>query len=528
MMYEREPIMSMNAVVGRIIRPIFFLFLTFILIGCGETPDDVTGRDNILRFDVAAPFTTLNPADVQVSGSSVIFPLLYSYLFVPDENGVLQPDLARTWVYDPDTLTWTISLRTDAKFHNGMPVTSKDVKYSLRTVLRDIRPSLFEAVDAILRVSDRTLELKLKWDDPDFCQKIWDMEILCPLEKREAGSEIPVGSGPFRFSSRDGDRKVVLLANPSYYGGRPSLDGIIYYYEPDKEKTWARLLAGKTDIAQEISPKNYDIIRNYEDKFYFDHYILKFYSILLYNTRIPLFSSAGVRRALTRAVDRRYIVEHLLHGYGRVAAGPMGVDSPFHNPRVTPLPYDPQKSLALLEAEGWALDETGRWLLKNGKRFEFTLLLPEEYQVEKAVAGYIKLSFAEIGIRMRIRAVRLKDIYSNYKHSQAILTELPAIYKNSEHFIELWSLDANPDSIAGYFSDIEVADLIFRNFKKKTSIRLKKNLIEFDAIFAELQPGTFLFHKTAFDIMSRRFVLPFPFSLNHEGIFRLQHCSLAK
>jgi ABC-type transport system substrate-binding protein len=101
-------------------------------------------NENILRFDVPAPLTPLNPTDIHATGSTIIYPLLYSYLCVPDENGQLQPDLADSWTYDPEILAWTIRLRTDAFYHNGQPVTLKDVKYSVLTYISHHQKILFE------------------------------------------------------------------------------------------------------------------------------------------------------------------------------------------------------------------------------------------------------------------------------------------------------------------------------------------------------------------------------------------------
>ena len=103
-----------------------------------------------------------------------------------------------------------------------------------------------------------------------------------------------------------------------------------------------RLLAGETDIAQEISPKNYEMIQQYKTGFILIN-TLYYYTILLYNTYDPLFSDPKVRWPCTHAIDREYIVDDILKGYGKVANGPMGVDSPYHNPEVKPVPFDPKR-----------------------------------------------------------------------------------------------------------------------------------------------------------------------------------------
>lgn len=512
------------------------LVLVMAMSACrkGEPVPESSGRprDNILRFDVAAPFVSLNPAEVDVSGSTMIFPLLYSYLFVPDEQGRLQPDLATSWTYDEPTHTWTIDLRSDAFFHDQQPVTAKDIRYSLSVMINKIRPALMETIESFSIKSDHSVCVHLSKDDPAFIQKIWDLEIMPETtQKDDSKTDHPVGSGPFVFTSREGEQKVVLSANEHYYNGRPALDGVIYYFQPDQEKTWTRLLAGTTDVAREISSKNYEITRQYQDQFYFHHHTLGYYSILLYNTRDPLFAEALVRRALTQAIDRQYIVDKILSGHGRITAGPMGVDSPFHDSGLEPLAYDPQTALQELRTAGWVTDTQGRFLEKEGRLFAFTLLVPEETQVEKTVARFIQLCFNDIGIQMDICARPYKEIVARYSGDndfQAVLTEFPGAYRQPETIIKGWFPDEQGKTMAGNFHHPEVIRLLYQAMQAEDPQAVKKYLFQAEALLAELQPGSFLFQKTAFDLMSRRFSLVCPFALSIEGLYWLRLAALTQ
>jgi len=184
---------------------LLLVFLASLIVSCEKSESRSNKKqrqnENVLRYDVSAPLTSLNPTDVGGSGSNMVFPLLYSYLFVPNGNGELEPDLALKWTYDPKSFTWTIHLRKDARFHDKEPVTSKDVKYSFEAGLKEIRPSLFSLIDRISLLSDTVIEIRLKKDDPGFLQKMWDMEIV---PKRSEDSidfyNHPIGSGPFKFT----------------------------------------------------------------------------------------------------------------------------------------------------------------------------------------------------------------------------------------------------------------------------------------------------------------------------------------
>jgi peptide/nickel transport system substrate-binding protein len=385
-------------------------------------------------------------------------------------------------------------------------------------------------IDRISLLSDTVLCIHLKKEDSLILQKIWDFEIFPHPNAGEIDYyNHPIGSGPFKYKYRKNNKMVILEANDGYYNGRPILDKIVFNYQADREKAWTRLLSEKTDIAQEISPKNYKMLKQYQDRFYFDEYTLRYYTILLYNTYDPLFSDPKVRRALSLAIDREYIVENILNGFGRVANGPMGVDSPFHNPEVKPVPFDPQKALALLKEAGWCYDTKTRCLYKDEKPFEFNILVFNESQIEKKVARYIQLCLNELGIRVKLQTLYFEDLKKKYfgnTEFQAVLTELDGAYRNPELIKMLWSTDINSKATAGCFKHPKVNHLLKKAFDQSDPEKRKKVFYEIDALITSLQPGTFLFQKTAIDVMSKRLRILHPFSLSYKGIFQLKHASL--
>ncbi|MDY6950139.1 MAG: ABC transporter substrate-binding protein [Thermodesulfobacteriota bacterium] len=510
------------------------IFLAAFISSCEKTgfltASERPRNENILHYDVNFPFTSLNPTEVYSSGSIMIFPLLYDYLFVPNAQGELEPVLARKWSYDGKNFTWTISLREKARFHDKAPVTSADVKYSLNEVLKQTYPALHGLIDHISLLSPEAISIRLKKNDSRFLAKIWKMDIV----PRPGGGETdnynhPVGSGPFRFEYRKGEKEVGLVANEDYFKGRPALGRIVFHFQPVKEKTWTRLLSGKTDVAHEISSKNYEIIRQYERRFYVDLYTLRWCSLILYNTTDPLFFDIRVRQALTHAIDRQYIVEKIVRGFGVVGVGPMGVNSPFHNPEVKPLPYDPKKGLKLLEAAGWSYDKTGRQLVKDGKPFAFTILVFEESQIEKKIARYIRLCLNDLGIKANLLLLPGDEFTRRFVRNndfQAVLTEMKGAYGTPETLKQQWCSDGVNVAEAGCFQDPEVTRLITKAIDEEDPDRQVRLLYKADERMASLQPGTFLFHKTAIDVMSKRFKVPLPFSLTMEGVHRLRYASL--
>lgn len=522
----------------QIARTISLTFLSFYVLGvfasCDSTQTatgDSPPKERILRYDVNAPFTSLNPANVRFSGSTHIFPLIYSYLFIPDIKGELSPDLAVNWTYEADEWRWTIHLRDNALFHDNNPVTAYDVKYSINQFFRHRDQNPYASIEKITVKSDIVLELYLNKEDPFILNKLWRIEIVPrPTDKISDDQPIPVGSGPFKFLHRHGHQMVTLKTNSRYYCKPPALDRVVFYYQPDREKAWTRLLSDQTDIIQEISPNNYRILKQHKDRFHIDTYPLHFFTILLYNTYDQLFTDPKVRKALAMGIDRNYIVDHILNGQGRIAAGPMGPDSQFHNPGVTPVPFDPMGAIKLLNQAGWYPDNAGR-LRKDGKPFKFTLSIFKEGQIERKVARFIQLNLNNLGIEVNINLLKYQDIKASYFQNtnfQAVLTELSGIHKELDILYRFWSPGEHGPSYAGCFNNDAVNYLIAKSLSTKNLNQRKALLQELDGLIASLQPGTFLFHKSATDVMSRRLSLPFPFQLTNEGIFRLQYASINK
>ncbi len=495
-----------------------------------NAPDTEIKIGNTLRYDVNAQLGTLEPLGDITGGATHIFPLLYSYLFVPDAEGNLKSDLATEWRYNRDDLTWTFRLNPDARFHNGEVVTSADVKYSLGQFFTKYPRDLSDTIDRIEPVSDTVIRIRLKKHTPDLPIKIWDYEVF-PKPGKEKMDWIngPIGSGPFRFHARKGHKEVTLEANPSYHGGRPAIDRVVFYYGPEKETSWTRLLRGETDIIREIVPWNYEIMGNIADKFHFDRYPLRAYSILLYNTKASLFADDRVRWALTHAIDREYMVTHILGGFGEVANGSMGVGSPFHNPEVVPLPYDPEKSLALFHEAGWSRNTPDGLLTRNGRSFEFTIDHVAGNMLERRVANYIKLNLAEVGIKTHLNPVT-HEVLMKMLHQgdayQAVLIELQGVYRMPEKIGGIWVNAPEKETGGQAFNHPEVSVLGEKVLSQSDPEQQKVLLHRLDALICDLQPGSFLFHKTAIDVMSRRITPIQPFSLTYEGIYRLQYATI--
>ncbi|MDA8402753.1 MAG: ABC transporter substrate-binding protein [Desulfobacteraceae bacterium] len=526
----------MKASPQRIFVFIWLMALAALLPSCSASEDSHANSangapGNVLRIDVNDGFGSFNPTCAECSGSTYVFPYMYSFLCVPNPQGDLEPDLAAGWDYDPKTFTWRIRLRPDARFHNGVPVNADDAAYSFRSFAENSRKIFGPKIRKITATGKYVLEIQLKQDDPFFLNSLWDVEIV-PDPGRHANRDqnsSPVGSGPFKFDRRTDDGRVVLSANEHYYKGRPAIDRVVFYYIPEREDSWSRLIKGETDIAGNLTVKDYQITEQYADRFYFAKSYWNYYSILLYNTHHPLFENPMVRRALTHAIDRDYMAQNMLKGMAEKVAGPMGNRTACCNPDLKPLAYDPALALEYLGKAGWSLDQHTHCLMKNAQAFEFELLFIEGSETDLKIARFIKLCLNEVGIRVHLKALPLDVFHNRYLRNtdfDAVLTGLTASDRRPEEVLGLWVTSDAGISQAGGFDSPEAARLATLALSAKDPETRKTLFQRFDQLIADLQPGSFLFQKIYIDAMSKRFALNYPFYIDYEGFYRLQYARL--
>jgi peptide/nickel transport system substrate-binding protein len=534
--FKKELWFTVQTSLQRILHFVWVSALAVLLSACSLSEDPhnqpaAAPSENVLRFDVDYNFGPFCPHTVECSGSRYVFPFIYSFLFVPNPDGGLEPDLAADWAYDQKTFTWRIELRKDARFHNGVPVTAADAVYSILTLTKNLQKGLAQKIRNVKAVDGYVLEIQLEQDDPSFLTSIWDVEIIPDLGRHANLNldDFPVGSGPFKFAERKDDGRVILTVNENYYNGRPAIDQVLFYYIPQRENSWVRLINGETDIVGNLTVKDYEIIDQYADRFYFAKAYYHYYSILLYNTHRPFFENPMVRRALTHAIDRDHIAKNILNGLAEVVAGPMGNRSAWHDPDLKPLAYDPPVSLQYFKKAGWSMDPNTQCLAKNGQAFEFELLLPSGSDTDLKIARFIKLNLNQVGVRVHLKCLPLDELKNHYNQNtefDAVLTELTANVRRPDEVLELWGTSDDTLSKTGGFDSPEAVRLRSLALAAKDPEMRRSLFQRFDQLIAGLQPGSFLFQKIYIDAMSKRFVVHNPFTFDMAGFYRLQYARL--
>ena len=249
--------------------------------------------------------------------------VLRSFLFAEgvlatDWHGKPSPRLAASCCdWADDGLTLRVPLRSDARFHDGTPVTAPRVLKILNQRVAKTRPIGFEALERIEAPDDQTLLFHLSRPDA-FLTSGLASTLIVDDDKPD------VGTGPFRLVPDK--QHLVAVQNTSYYRGTPGITRVEVIQYPTSRATWVGLLRNEVNMAIEINKESVEFLEGAADFRKFSS-IQPFYVPLVFNFRNPILARPAVRRAISDAIDRDEIVEQGMRGRGLVADDPIW---PFH------------------------------------------------------------------------------------------------------------------------------------------------------------------------------------------------------
>jgi peptide/nickel transport system substrate-binding protein len=323
------------------------------------------------------------------------------------EYGEPQPVLAERWEHTEDYRNWTFYLRKDIKWHDGIPVTAHDVKFSLDLIDRD--RNAIKGIEPFRNVNIKddyivTVTYKKPTDGlntQDICYPKHLLENLDPAKMYEWEFwKQPVGNGPYKYVRHVPKTMVEIEANPDYYRGKPKIEKVILKFIQDQ--SYVELLSGNLDTQ---SYTNRDIVLKLsgDDRFRFYHWWGSQIGAIYWNHRNSLFSSASIRRALTMAINRKELGELLNYPEGVPIIDAITTRRQFQQKLYPePYPYDPDKAMQILEEAGWR-DSDGNGILdNNGKEFRFSAIVRSNGDNIRT-AVYVQDQLRKIGIKIDLQ-----------------------------------------------------------------------------------------------------------------------------
>ena len=361
--------------------------------------------------------------------------LLFSGLVRFDERGLPHADLA-DWGVSQDGSVYNFTIRSNAVWHDGTPVTSDDVIFTIEMMKsagslypQDIK-DLWGQVE-VTRLNEKNLKFTLPEPYAPFMDYLTFgivpkhlLESVSPDQMEQAEFNLhPVGTGPYKFDHLIADNGpitgVVLSVAPDYYGTPPFIEQVVFRYYPTPADAFEAYRQGDVFSISRISS---DILQP----------ALEEPNLLIYTSRLPqmgfvLFNlnnpdtiflqDTVVRRALMLGLNRPKMINSIMQGQAFVADSPILPNSWAYYDGIEKFDYDPDTAVSLLKGEGYVIPSTGGDVrAKDGVPLAFTMVHPDD-AVHTQIAQAIQEQWARIGVRVDLQP---------QTSDQLVLTTLPS------------------------------------------------------------------------------------------------------
>ncbi len=356
----------------------------------------------------------LNSAIQTGNSTGVPAAQIFAGLVRIDDKFVAQPYLADRWEIAPDGLTATFHILGGATFHDGKPITSEDVAFSIETVKANspLGPTMYRFVTAIETPDPQTVVIRMSNPIPYLLQAL--APALTPIIpkhvfggdgdiKTNPANAAPVGSGPFKFVEWQRGQHIVLERYDKFFRPNlPYLDRIVFLTFDDATKRRLAITNGTTQYTAFSGIKFADIAKLKEDPKLTvtsqGYEALGPTNFLEFNLRKPILDNVKVRQAIAHAIDRDFITQKLHHGASVPLFGPFHHGNPFYSPdSIVKYDYNLDKANAMLDEAGLKPDA-------NGIRAKFTLDVPTFHPDSmRTVAEYLRPQLRKIGLDIEVR-----------------------------------------------------------------------------------------------------------------------------
>jgi len=414
-------------------------------------------RDTIVMGKGIDDIVSLDPAEVYEASGGEVVGNLYDRLIETDpvEPARLKPGLALSWRAEADGLTYTLTLRPDAHFADGVPVTAADAAFSLQRALKlDKAPALVlqqlgltrdNAEERVHAIGEDRLVIRTPQPvAPGLVFACLTSTVASVVERslalahEEEGdlgnfwlAAHGAGSGPYRLAAWHPAERYTLDANPDYWGGAPANRRVIVRHIKEAATQRLMLLRGDIDYARDLDADQLAALSG-DPRFRLDRGVQTLITYLALNQRNPYLRRPEVVEAIKSLVDYA--------GMARAILGPTRILHQAFEPQgflgaIDDLPfrYDPARARALLAAAGL------------GEGFDVTIDVRNAWP-SLDMAQALQASFAAAGIRLALIPGDGKQVLTKYRarHHDIFLGEwgpdYPDPHSNAEAFI------VNPDN----------------------------------------------------------------------------------
>ena len=304
---------------------------------------------------------SMDPANHTATFTAAVLYPMYENLVDMTEDQQLVPGLASEWTINEDGTVYDFVLREGVTFHDGTPLDAAGAVVSLERLL-DPDAGLAGAgrfqpvIERVSAVDERTVRIELFRPNAAFLTLMSGSQAAIVSPTAWEASTLDrqaVGTGPYRFVEWVSGERVVMEANPDYWGGAPEVERLVWTWSPEDAVMTMSLQAGEVDIATPLPPLFAPVLGANPDIDVLEATGSRVFWIALTTTIEPL-DDARVRRALNHATDRQGLIDALLRGFGVPATSPLSPPLLGFDPTLEGLPFDLEVAANLLAEAGVA------------------------------------------------------------------------------------------------------------------------------------------------------------------------------
>ncbi len=451
------------------------LAVCLIQISCSNQNQDKKVEDtkkavSELNYGISvSPEGKFNPLISNTQYDGYVNSLVYDSLLKLNSKIELEPSMAEKYDILDEGKKIVFVLKSGIKFHDGTPLTSKDVKFTLESLasskykgdlssyvqsitgFKEFNEGKASEMTGVKCPDEKTVEIN--FDTPYspalinigtlgiLPAHIWEKVNIDEWEKNNEILSKAIGSGPYKVEEFKVGEYVKLSSNSEYYNGDPKIKTFVFKVI-NEETVSGELLNGSIDIT-DISTIKADEEKVLKEKsIEITKYPNSKMQYMGFNLRNKTLQDINLRTAIAYGVDRQGIVDSLLEGNGVVINTPM-VPTLWSYPKEGLIEYkfDELKAKALLKEAGYE-DTNGNGIVdKNGKDLELTLTVPTGDKIREKTGTVIQENLAKIGIKIKIEAMEFKAVMEKVV---------------GNHDFELYlmgnTLDADPDPTPNWYS----------------------------------------------------------------------------
>lgn len=353
-------------------------------------------RGHTLRIHMDAEPGRLSPVIApSVWARRILLGTVFEPLLRYEGPGHYAPRLARSWRVMPGGMEIRIELEPGVTFHDGRPMTSSDVQFTLDSVrspaknVDHLRP-LLDDVEAIELITSHELRLRLKRPSGYVLRALAEIPIL-PMHLYDgsllAGGAL-VGTGPWKYGgSKNG--VVHLTRNDKYWGGPPAISDIEFVYQPDAAAALTAAKHGEVDVIPALIPAHWPeqaTAPGVTASFKPLQLAPPRFRYIAFNQAHPPLDDERVRHALALLIDRRAIAKRVFDGLARPALWPIWPGGPVDGTEAPVPEFDPAAAGKLLDAAGWIDSDKDGIRDKAGKQLRLVMIGGEK-PVAKDASG---------------------------------------------------------------------------------------------------------------------------------------------